>query len=266
MVYILVHDTTTLVLNHNNRIKNNRIEKWMASCLVFGATGATGRAVVQELLSGRSDVGRVITIGRRGIDDDVKSTLDGTRLEEVVVESLDCLKGRDGHDTIAENVKERVLAQGPVDIAYCCLGTTRGVAGSADAFRKVDVEYVDISASFAKSCGVKVFGLISAQGASKTIWASDWKPFHGLLYTKCKGLAEECVLKQGFRSTILMRPGLLDREESARFGERMFRGILPTIKTRDLARVMINQSMLAQQEPVKIFEMKEIQRQSRQNE
>lgn len=235
----------------------------MTSCLVFGATGATGRAVVQELLSGRSDVGRVITIGRRGIDDDVKATLDGTRLEEVVVESLDCLKGSDGD---IENVKERVLAQGPVDIAYCCLGTTRGAAGSADAFRKVDVEYVDISASFAKSCGAKVFGLISAQGASKNMWASDWKPFHGLLYTKCKGLAEECVLKQGFQNTIIMRPGLLDREESARFGERMFRGILPTIKTRDLARVMINQSMLAQQDHVKIFEMKEIQRQSRQNE
>lgn len=232
------------------------------SFLVFGATGATGRAVLQELLSGPRDICNVVIVGRRPLDDDIKSTIDVTKLKEVLIDSLDSLK-----DTkTEEDVRERV---GPVDIAYCCLGTTRAAAGSADAFRKVDVEYVDISASFAKSCGAKVFGLISAQGASKNLWASDWKPFHGLLYSKCKGLAEECVLKQGFEHTVIMRPGLLDREDKARFGERMFRGILPTIKTRDLARVMITQSIQAQQgslpreEHVHIYEMKDIQKLSR---
>jgi oxidoreductase len=226
------------------------------SFLVFGATGATGKAVLQDLVSGTRDICNVVVVGRRPLDDDIKSNiLDVTKVKEVIVDSLDSLNDT----TTKQQIQEQV---GPVDIAYCCLGTTRAAAGSADAFRKVDVEYVDISASFAKSCGAKVFGLISAQGANKNLWASDWKPFHGLLYSKCKGLAEECVVKQGFDHTVIMRPGLLDREDKARFGERMFKGILPTLKTRDLARVMITQSIQAKSEAdkVRIYEMKEMQK------
>lgn len=239
----------------------------MTSFLVFGATGATGKAVVKELLSPTrsGDVARVVTVGRRKLDDIASDgSLDGSKLDEVIVDSL---------DRMDDEVRARVMSGGPIDISLCCLGTTRSAAGSADAFRKVDVEYVDAAASLAKSCGTRVFGLVSAQGASKNIWASDWKPFHGLLYAKCKGLAEERVKNQGFDHTIIMRPGLLDRQEASRFGERLVKGILPCVRTDALARVMIHVSMSkcpprsetvnsttnTSHGDVSIFEMKEIQ-------
>jgi oxidoreductase len=61
-------------------------------------------------------------------------------------------------------------------------------AGSAEAFKKVDQEYVAASAELAKASGAKYYGLVSAQGANPNVWASDLKPFHGLLYTRTKGL------------------------------------------------------------------------------
>lgn len=65
----------------------------------------------------------------------------------------------------------------------CCLQ----VAGSADAFRKVDYDYVAKSAELAKKANVPHFSLVTAQGANGNVWASDIKLFHGLLYTQTKG-------------------------------------------------------------------------------
>lgn len=61
------------------------------------------------------------------------------------------------------------------------------VAGSADGFRKVDLDYVAASARAASAGGASHFSLVSAQGAKAGVWASDLKPFHGLLYMKVKG-------------------------------------------------------------------------------
>jgi oxidoreductase len=61
-------------------------------------------------------------------------------------------------------------------------------AGSADAFRKVDYDYVAAAAAAAKAAGVPYFGLVSAQGANAGVPSSDWRLLHPLLYTKTKGL------------------------------------------------------------------------------
>lgn len=60
-------------------------------------------------------------------------------------------------------------------------------AGSADAFRKVDLHYVEAAARAARAAAVPHFSLVSAQGARAGLWASDLKPLHGLLYAKTKG-------------------------------------------------------------------------------
>ncbi len=65
-------------------------------------------------------------------------------------------------------------------------------AGSAEAFRKVDLHYVEATARAAKAARVPHFSLVSAVGANAKIWASDLKPFHGLLYTKIKGQVRRC--------------------------------------------------------------------------
>lgn len=68
---------------------------------------------------------------------------------------------------------------------FCALGTTRGVAGFAAAFKHVDLDCVAATAKAAKEAGsVKYFGLVSAQGASTAYPSSDWALLHPLLYTK----------------------------------------------------------------------------------
>ena len=61
------------------------------------------------------------------------------------------------------------------------------VAGSADAFRKVDLVYVERASKAAKTAGVQHFSLLTAQTANSKQWANDMLPFHPLLYIKTKG-------------------------------------------------------------------------------
>ena len=64
---------------------------------------------------------------------------------------------------------------------------TLQVAGSAEAFRKVDLVYVEKAAKAAKAAGVQHFSLLTAQTANSKQWANDMLPFHPLLYIKTKG-------------------------------------------------------------------------------
>ena len=51
------------------------------------------------------------------------------------------------------------------DVAFCCLGTTRGKAGK-DGFVKVDFDYVVNSAKILKESGsVKQFHLLTSKGS-----------------------------------------------------------------------------------------------------
>ena len=196
--------------------------------LVFGATGAVGKACVQYLLSqDAAHVARVVTIGRRHLDTREKDP----RLNEIIVDTL---------DNIDTNPQLEQQLQGTIDVTLCCLGTTRAVAGSAEAFKKVDVEYVGKAARLSKALGVRSFGLVSAQGANKNLWSSDYKMFHGLLYTKSKGLAEDLAITTGFPYTAIVRPGLLKRGEAARLGEKVGSWILPSVSVDAVARTMIN--------------------------
>lgn len=51
---------------------------------------------------------------------------------------------------------------------------------------------MEAAARAAAAAGVPHFSLVSAQGARAGLWASDLKPFHGLLYAKTKGLVRRC--------------------------------------------------------------------------
>lgn len=70
--------------------------------------------------------------------------------------------------------KEGAAAFDGADSVFCTLGTTRGAAGSAEAFKKVDYEYVAATARAAKAGGVPHFSLLTAQGANPNQWANDW--------------------------------------------------------------------------------------------
>lgn len=89
---------------------------------------------------------------------------------------------------------------------FCALGTTMRVAESAEAFRRVDVEYPVALARATLAQGARHFLLVSAVGAA---------PESRIFYNRVKGEAERGVAGAGFRSVTIARPSLLlgDRQE-----------------------------------------------------
>lgn len=86
------------------------------------------------------------------------------------------------------------------DVAFCCLGTTIKKAGSKEAFKKVDHEYI---VAFAQACaraGVRTFVLVSALGAQAQ---------SAIFYNRVKGQTEDDIQKIGFLRLVVLRPSLL---------------------------------------------------------
>jgi len=96
---------------------------------------------------------------------------------------------------------------------YCALGTTIKVAGSEDAFRRVDFEYPRMFAERAAAAGQVRFMLVSSVGASAQ---------SGTFYLRVKGELEEAVRAMRLQEVHIFRPSVLtgDRTER-RPGERI---------------------------------------------
>ena len=96
---------------------------------------------------------------------------------------------------------------------FCCLGTTMKKAGSEEAFRKVDSEYVVRLAESSIRSGADRFYLVSAVGAS---------PKSRVFYSRVKGEAEDAVARLGFAGLHIFRPSFLVGERpETRPGERL---------------------------------------------
>jgi uncharacterized protein YbjT (DUF2867 family) len=161
----------------------------MKTALVVGATGLVGGVVLRLLLEDRI-YDRVVALVRRplGIKDD--------RLEERLVD-FDHLESAD-------------LA---ADDVYCALGTTMKRAGSREAFRKVDLDYVRALAERSRACGARAFALVSSVGAN---------PRASNFYLRVKGEAEAAVKAAGFDSVEIMRPSfLVGTRSEGRAGEAL---------------------------------------------
>ena len=139
-------------------------------------------------------------IGRRNIDLPTGAGWD--KVEQNVVDY-------DNLDKSANSFKN-------VDVAFCCLGTTRAKAGKT-GFIKVDHEYVLNSAKLLKDANCPDFHLLTSRGANANSW---------LLYPQTKGQVEEDCKHLGFERLTIYRPGLLicDRAEQ-RGVEKFFRWV-----------------------------------------
>ena len=105
-----------------------------------------------------------------------------------------------------------------VDGAVCALGTTRAIAGSAEAFRKIELGYILSLAKALHAHGVRRFALTSSKGAN---------PRSPFLYMRTKGEIESEVLRIGFPSLTIVRPGLIGGHRSTpRFAERVTGALL----------------------------------------
>ena len=99
------------------------------------------------------------------------------------------------------------------DVLFCCLGTTIRTAGSKEAFRAVDFDYVVGSAQRARNAGASGLVVVSALGAN---------PKSKVFYNRTKGEMETGIAMLGFNSVVMVRPSLLQgvRAES-RTAERL---------------------------------------------
>lgn len=161
--------------------------------LIFGATGAVGRELLQLCLDG-DRYSEIVVVARRPATL-VHAKLCWIECEYDVLDKLDSIPGLAGGD------------------AYCCLGTTIKAAGSEAAFRRVDYDYVVSAARFAKKCGVMHFCMVSALSANAK---SNW------LYNRTKGEVEAAVIAENFPSLHIFRPSLLKgKRAELRLGEEI---------------------------------------------
>ena len=93
------------------------------------------------------------------------------------------------------------LCEGAQFVA-CCLGTTKGDAGSKAQFARCDLDYTTAAAQIAKRAGCLQYSLVTSQGAS---------PSSCIFYMKIKGQQEEVAKDLGFSRLTIWQPGALDR-------------------------------------------------------
>jgi len=166
--------------------------------IIIGATGATGKALVNQLLNDEKYLEIHVLIRKPSFTSHPKLTehlIDFDRL-----------------DSYTENIKG--------DVAFSVLGTTLKDAGSKDAQWKVDYDYQYQFAENCKKNGIKTFVLMSAMGAD-----SRSKFF----YNKLKGKLEDAIKQLDFHQLIILQPGLLIRPDTKRTNERIFANVLKSL-------------------------------------
>ena len=171
------------------------------TAVIIGATGAVGREIVNEIISGEY-YNRVYILGRSSIS----KLPDDSRLEKIIID----FDNIDFDMDILENAD-----------VFASLGTTIKIAGSKENQRKIDVDY---TVNFAKLCEEKTrsFNVVSAIGAN-----SKSKNF----YNSLKGELEDALKELNLGVLRIFQPSLLiSKREDGRFLEELFIKISPLFK------------------------------------
>ncbi len=186
--------------------------------LLAGATGLTGEHLLDRLLS-EPTVKRVLAPSRRPL-------AEHAHLDNPVGELPALLPSLGG----------------PIDTAFCCLGSTLKQAGSQEAFRAVDHDLVVAFGARARELGARHLLVVSALGAD---------PRSPVFYNRVKGEMEQALRAQDWPQLTLARPSLLlGPRAEFRLAERLaapllrwlpgkYRGIQATALARALWRLAL---------------------------
>ena len=148
--------------------------------LVIGATGATGRELVQLLLKD-DDISQVIIFVRTA------PKIKHKKLKIHVIDFKDL-----------EESKEKIKG----DILFSALGTTKKDAGGKDQQYEIDYTFQYKFAKIAADNGLGQLSLVSSVGANAK---------SSFFYPKIKGALEEAVKKLDFKKIDIFQPPMLIR-------------------------------------------------------
>lgn len=191
--------------------------------VVIGGSGATGKFLIEELLSTDRITEVTVLLRKRYFEEHPK-------LKQVIID-FDQL----------ENYDREISG----DIAFSCLGTTLKNAGSKEAQWKIDYDYQLKFAELARKNNIPAFILVSAINAN---------PHSSIFYSGMKGKLEESIINLKFKKTIIFQPSILIRPETDRLGEKIAASIMSGISrsgllkrhrpthVHDLAKAMIASS------------------------
>ena len=148
------------------------------TAIVVGGTGAIGSELLKEL-SDSERYRRIHCLGRRlpelGLDRVVEHLVDFERLADWSPEE-------------------------PIDDVFCALGTTLQAAGSVEAFKRVDLEYVLAVGALAQRLDAQTLSVVSSIGAD---------PAAGSVYLQTKGVMEAALIALKLPVLHFFRPALL---------------------------------------------------------
>lgn len=201
----------------------------MSQVLITGATGLVGGHLLRMLLNAPG----------------VKSVAAPTRRPLADISGV-----FNPHDPQLTDALAQVVD--PIDIVFCCLGTTRREAGSKEAFVHADYTLVIDTALVGKRLGAQHMLVVSAMGASAH------SPF---FYNRVKGEMEEALIAQQWPRLTIARPSMLIGErEKKRAGETLFAplfhllpGNLKSIEARDVASALLAEALSPTHEGVQIL-------------
>ena len=171
------------------------------TAVIIGATGAVGREISNEILSGEY-YDRIYILGRSSIN----KLPDDSRLTKIIIDF--------------ENINFDTSILEDADV-FASLGTTIKIAGSKENQRKIDVDY---TVNFSKICEGKVrsFNVVSAIGAN-----SKSKNF----YNSLKGELEDKLKVINLGVLRIFQPSLLiSKRSDNRFLEELFMKVSPILQ------------------------------------
>lgn len=172
----------------------------MKTAVIAGATGMIGSELCRQLARDDSGFDRVVALTRRPLDFSlaklVEQPADFGRLDRLDI--------------------------GPIDTAFCTLGTTMKTAGSPEAFRLVDYDYALAFARFARKAGARTFVLLTSVNAAAT---------SRNFYLQVKGELELAVDGVGFENLYILRPSfLIGNRQEVRTGEKLAIAVANTLQ------------------------------------
>ncbi len=161
------------------------------TAIILGATGLTGRELLQLLLE-NPDYSKVKVFSRRSCD------IQNPKLEEHI---CDLLQLKEQSEIFT------------ADEVFCCIGTTKAKTADKELYHSIDYGIPVQAGQLAEKNNIPSFSVISAIGAD---------PTSSVFYSRTKGEMEEALLALKIPNLLIYRPSLIyGKREDKRWAERV---------------------------------------------